>query len=160
MVGITGNIATGKSVVDGMLAAKGAEIMDADQVTRDLQQPGQIAFQAIVDRFSPDILTPEGQLDRGKLGQIVFSDLTALKDLELIIHPAVREEERRRLATARSGTVLAGDAIKLIESGMADACNSVWAVVASSDHQLERLQHQRGMSAELALQRINAQPPQ
>jgi dephospho-CoA kinase len=159
-IGITGNIASGKSVVDAMLAAKGAEVMDADQVTRDLQRPGQPVLKAIVERFGPDVLTMEGELDRAKMGQIVFSDPEALKDLELLVHPAVREEERRRLEAARSGSVLVIDAIKLIESGMADSCDSVWAVTALFEAQMDRLQRHRGMSAELADQRIRAQPSQ
>lgn len=159
-IGITGNIATGKSVVDAMLAAHGALVMDADQVTRDLQRPGQPVLKAIVERFGPDVLTPAGELDRARLAQIVFSDPKALQDLELLVHPAVRQEERRRLAAARPGSVLVLDAIKLIESGMAGSCDSVWAVTAPFDEQLDRLQRQRGMPAELAEQRIRAQPPQ
>jgi dephospho-CoA kinase len=159
-IGITGNIATGKSVVDAMLAAKGAQVMDADQVTRDLQRPGQPVLRAIVERFGPGVLTASGELDRAKLGQIVFSHPEALRDLELLVHPRVREEERRRLMAAEPGSVLVIDAIKLIESGMADACDSVWAVTAPFDQQLQRLQRQRGMPAELAEQRIRAQPPQ
>lgn len=159
-IGITGNIATGKSVVDAMLAAKGAEVMDADQVTRDLQQPGQPVLRAIVERFGSELLTPDGELDRPKLGQIVFSDANALQELEVLVHPAVREEERRRLAAAKPGSVLVIDAIKLIESGMADSCDSVWAVTAAKEQQLERLRSQRGMPSAIAEQRICAQPPQ
>lgn len=160
LIGMTGNIATGKSTVDAMLAAKGAEVLDADRVVHDLQRKGQPAWQRIVARFGQDVLTPQGELDRAKLGKIVFSDAAALQDLELIIHPAVRDEERRRILEAPSGTVLVVDAIKLFESGMAAACNTVWAVTAPAEAQLQRLQRQRGMAEDLARQRINAQLPQ
>jgi dephospho-CoA kinase len=160
LIGITGNIATGKSTVDAMLAAKGAQVLDADQVVRDLQRQGQPVWQSIIEHFGRDVLAPDGELDRAKLGQLVFGDADALSQLELLVHPAVRDEERRRILDAPSGTVLAVDAIKLYESGMADTCNTVWAVTAPEEQQLERLQRQRSMPAELALQRIRAQPPQ
>jgi dephospho-CoA kinase len=160
VIGVTGNIATGKSTVDAMLAAKGAHVLDADQVTRDLQRKGTPVWQRIVERFGRDILAPDGELDRAKLGQLVFGDPAALRDLELIVHPAVREEEKRRIREAAPGGVLAIDAIKLFESGMAGSCDSVWVVTAQPDQQLERLQRQRGLSADDAWQRIRAQPPQ
>ncbi|HLG69348.1 MAG TPA: dephospho-CoA kinase [Chloroflexota bacterium] len=160
LIGITGNIATGKSTIDAMLAAKGAEVLDADRVVHELERKGQPAWQRIVERFGEGILTAQGELDRAKLGQVVFSDPVALQDLELIVHPAVRDEERRRILEAAPGTVMVVDAIKLFESGMADACNSVWAVTAPADQQFARLQRQRGMATEVAWQRIRAQPPQ
>lgn len=160
LIGITGNIATGKSTVDAMLAAKGAQVLDADAVVRDLQRKGQPAWQAIVDHFGPDILTADGELDRAKLGQVVFSDPEALRDLERLIHPAVRDEERRRILEAAPGSVLVIDAIKLFESGMADACSTVWAVLAPEKQQVDRLQRQRAMPLDVARQRIAAQPPQ
>jgi dephospho-CoA kinase len=160
VIGITGNIAVGKSTVDGMLAAKGAQILDADRTVHELERKGQPAWQQIVDRFGPDVLSADGELDRPKLGQLVFGNPDALRDLELIIHPAVRQEVKRRILAAGRDSVLVLDAIKLIESGMVTACHSVWAIVASAEQQLERLRRQRGMSEELAWQRIRAQPPQ
>jgi len=160
LIGITGNIAVGKSTVDAMLAAKGAAILDADVVTRELQRRGHPVWQAIVDRFGQEVLASDGELDRARLGQIVFSDPAALRNLELIVHPAVRQKERRRVLDAPAGSVLVIDAVQLIESGMADSCNSVWAVVASAEQQLERLQRQRAMPSEIANQRITAQPEQ
>ena len=160
LIGITGNIATGKSTVDAMLAAKGAEVLDADAVVRELQRRGQPAWQAIVDHFGPDILATDGELDRARLGQIVFGSADELRKLELLIHPAVRDEERRRILEAAPGTVLVVDAIKLFESGMAEACSTVWVVTAPEDQQLYRLQRRRAMPAEVGRQRITAQPPQ
>jgi len=160
LIGITGNIATGKSTIDAMLAAKGAQILDADAVTRDLQRKGEPVWQRIVDRFGREVLAPDGELDRAKLGQLVFSDPAALRDLELIVHPAVRDEEKRWLAAAPPGSLLAVDAIKLFESGMAESCNSVWVVIALPEQQMERLKAQRAMAEDMAWQRIKGQPPQ
>ena len=158
LIGITGNIATGKSTVDAMLAAKGAQVLDADRVVHELQRQGQPAWRAIVDHFGRGILAADGELDRAKLGQLVFGNVDALRELELLVHPAVRGEERRRILEAIPGTVLVIDAIKLFESGMAGDCNSVWAVTAPAEQQLDRLQRQRSMPADVALQRIRAQP--
>jgi len=160
VIGITGNIATGKSTIDAMLAAKGAQVLDADAVTRDLQRKGDPVWQRIMDRFGRDVLAPDDELDRAKLGQLVFSDPAALRDLELIVHPAVRDAEKRWLAAAPPASLLAVDAIKLFESGMADSCNSVWVVTAQPEQQLERLKAQRAMADDLAWQRIMGQPPQ
>jgi dephospho-CoA kinase len=160
VIGVTGNIATGKSTVDAMLAAKGAQVLDADQVARDLQRKGTPVWRRIVERFGRDILAVDGELERAKLGQLVFTDPAALRDLELIVHPAVRDEEKRRIREAAPGSVLAIDAIKLFESGMAGSCDSVWVVTAQPEQQLERLRRQRGLSEEDAWQRIRAQPPQ
>lgn len=160
LIGITGNIATGKSTVDAMLGAKGAEVLDADQVVHELERKGEPTWQRIVERFGREILAPDGELDRARLGQLVFGDPVALRDLELIVHPAVRDEERRRILEVNPGTVLVVDAIKLFESGMADSCNSVWAVTAPPEQQLQRLQRQRAMATESAWQRIRAQPSQ
>lgn len=143
-----------------MLEAKGAEVLDADRVVHDLQRQGQPVWQAIVDRFGRKVLTAEGELDRPKLGELVFGDPQALKDLELIVHPAVRDEEKRRIREAAPGAVLAIDAIKLFESGMADACNTVWTITAPAEQQVERLKRQRAMAEDIAWQRIRAQPPQ
>ena len=157
VIGVTGNIAAGKSTVDAMLAAKGAEVIDADGTTRDLQRRGEPAWKAILDRFGTDILAPDGELDRPKLGEIVFGNPDALRKLELIIHPLVRQEVRRRILAAAAGSVLVIDAIKLLESGMSTACHSLWAVLAPVDQQLARLQTQRAMPEAVARQRIGAQ---
>src|SRR5579872_2409716 len=89
LIGITGNIAVGKSTVDALLAGKGALVLDADQVVRDLQRRGQPAWQAIVDHFGARVVAEDGELDRAALGQIVFGDAGQLRQLELLIHPAV-----------------------------------------------------------------------
>ena len=160
VIGITGNIAVGKSTVDGMIQARGAQVVDADRLVRELQRKGQPVWKAIVAHFGHGILTADEELDRARLGDLVFANPRALRDLELIVHPAVRGEIRRRLKEAEPGSVLALDAIKLFESGMAGACDTVWAVLAPSQVQLERLRSERGLSLEAARSRIEAQPPQ
>jgi dephospho-CoA kinase len=160
LIGLTGNIGVGKSTVDAMLAAKGAAVLDADRVVHDLQRNGEPVWRGIVDRFGAAILRQDGELDRAKLGQLVFADPSALADLEAIVHPAVHEEEFRRIREAPSGSVLVLDAVKLIESGMAANCHTLWVVTAPSEQQVARLKAQRGMTEEAAWQRIQAQPPQ
>jgi len=157
-IGVTGNIATGKSTVDAMLAAKGAIVVDADAVVRDLERAGQPVLRQIVDRFGPHTLDARGELDRAGLARMVFGSPEALRDLELIVHPAVRAEVKRRIIEAPPRSVLAIDAVKLIESGMADACDTIWAVTAGEDQQIKRLAEQRSMSGQDALQRLRAQP--
>ncbi|MFI5269523.1 MAG: dephospho-CoA kinase, partial [Chloroflexota bacterium] len=128
-----------------------------DQSTVD--QPDKV-IASVVEHFGRGVLAADGELDRAKLGQLVFNDPEALRQLELLVHPAVRDEERRRILDAPSGTVLVVDAIKLFESGMADSCDTVWAVTAPAEQQLERLRRQRAKPADVAWQRIRAQPPQ
>jgi dephospho-CoA kinase len=118
LVGLTGGIGSGKSTVSALLAARGAVVVDADAITRSLQQPGQPVFDAMVERFGPGIVGADGQLDRPAVAAIVFSDDAAKKDLEAIVHPAVGAEMLRRLQE-HSGTdsVVIYDVPLLVESG-------------------------------------------
>ncbi len=166
LIGLTGGIACGKSTVLAMLAALGARTIDADRLTHRLQRPGTPVYQQIVAAFGPDILLePGGPIDRRKLGALVFSDETKLRQLEQIVHPAVRAEIRSFLAqvAATAGDrrqVAVIDAIKLIESGLAAECDQVWVVICPEAQQVARLMETRGMSEAEARQRIAAQPPQ
>lgn len=178
LIGLTGNIACGKSTVLGHLANLGAEVIDADRVTHELQQPGQPVYRAIVESFGQQILVePGGRIDRARLGAIVFSDPQALRRLEQIVHPAVHQrmhqwlaevarraaERRQQLPTPEGGEALPVaviDAIKLLEAGWKPLCDAIWVVVCPPEQQLERLMRTRGMSEEQARQRIAAQPPQ
>ena len=168
LIGLTGNIGCGKSTVSQLLAARGAVICDADQVTRTVMQPGQPVYRAIVEAFGPAILLAlDGSIDRPALGRRVFADPAALRRLELIVHPATRQfienwlHEQERLTTERNTrTIAVVDAIKLIESGYPAFCDAVWVVVCDEREQLRRLVESRGMSIEDARQRIAAQPPQ
>ncbi len=168
LIGLTGNIGCGKSTVGKLLAARGAAVYDADQVTRSVMQPGEPAYSAIVARFGGVILTgPGGPIDRPALGRIVFSDPLALQQLESIVHPATRQaieawltvQSQAAEAANRRGIVVV-DAIKLIENGYPAICDAVWVVVCDEREQLRRLVESRGMSDEDARQRIAAQPPQ
>jgi dephospho-CoA kinase len=172
LIGLTGGIACGKSTVVAMLAALGARVIDADRVTHKVQQPGTPVFQQIVTAFGKGVVAANGTLDRRKLGAIVFGDPARLRQLEQIVHPAVRANiwafiaeagkaggyATRLGAVARPVVVI--DAIKLIESGWVAECDQVWVVTCPEAVQVERLMTTRGLSEAEARQRIAAQPPQ
>ena len=119
-IGLTGNIACGKSTVGRLLVARGAEYIDADRLVHALMKPGTPENAQIVERFGPEVRAADGRIDRPRLGSIVFADPAALKDLEAILHPGVRAEIRRRLA-ASTAPVIVVDAIKLFEGGLAQS---------------------------------------
>ena len=176
LIGLTGGIACGKSTVLTILAELGAHTIDADQVTHRLQQPGTPVYQQIVDAFGPDILvSPDGPLDRRKLGAIVFNDPVALQRLEQIVHPAVhativawldqsadqapqRCSDTPTPAPPRHIAVI--DAVKLLEAGWKKDVDAIWVVTCAAEQQVKRLIRTRGMSEAEARQRIAAQPPQ
>jgi dephospho-CoA kinase len=157
-LGLTGNIASGKSTVSGMLREMGATVIDSDLVYRELVGPGQPLLASLAKRFGPDIIAPDGSLDRPALGTIVFSDPAALADLDRLTHPAVIAEVDRRVAAVPTGVVVL-DAVKLIESGHADRCDAVWVVTTSPDEQVTRLMRRNTLSAGEARRRVAAQPP-
>ena len=159
IIGLTGNIATGKSTVMNMLAELGAEIIDADVLGHEVQQPGGPAYLKIIDAFGSDIVTSEGTIDRRKLGEIVFNHPDRLVKLEQIVHPFVAERIVERLRQA-SKPVVVIEAIKLVEAGLSALCSEVWVVTGPKELQLARLRASRGMTRSAALLRINAQPPQ
>src|SRR4051794_8947379 len=138
IIGLTGNIACGKSAVAGLLVELGAELIDADKVAHELLEPGTPEHAQIVERFGQDILQPAGTLDRRKLGSIVFADPAALKDLERILHPGVRPRIRARFAAAQRPVVVV-EAIKLLEVGLYLETDAVWVVTASRETQIARL---------------------
>jgi dephospho-CoA kinase len=158
LLGITGNIASGKSTVVGMLKAHGAQHIDADIVYRELVGPGQPLLARLVERFGPGVMAPNGGLDRTALGSIVFSDPAALADLDALTHPAVIAEIDRRADAIREGVILI-DAVKLIESGHADHCDVVWLVTAPVEAQVTRLMNRNTLSRAEAMRRVAAQPP-
>ena len=165
IIGLTGNIACGKSTVVQTLADAGVHTIDADAVTRHLQQPGQPVYDAIVAAFGTGILLPDGTLDRKALGAIVFADPVKLTCLEHLIHPVVRQHILDWLAALPSGspavpTIAVIDAIKLIESGWPAHCDAVWVVTAPRASQISRLMQTRGLSEADAILRIDAQAPQ
>ncbi|MBC7232732.1 MAG: dephospho-CoA kinase [Chloroflexi bacterium] len=171
IIGLTGNIATGKSVVAAMLAELGARVIDADALAHEVMKAGTPTWQRVVDEFGTDILEPDGQISRARLGARVFADPKALQRLESIVHPAViAESERLLLQWQRESSALALEeagnkvvvleAIKLIESGMHHQCDELWVVTCPYEQQVQRLMENRGLSRTEAELRIRAQPPQ
>jgi dephospho-CoA kinase len=159
LIGLTGNIGAGKSTVARMLAEMGAEAIDADKVAHEVMRAGAPAHAAVVAAFGSEILNAEGEIDRKRLGAMVFADPAALARLEAIVHPAAIEAIGRRIA-ATSASVIVIEAIKLIESGMADAYDSVWVTTSRPEQQIQRVVRERGLSQVEAEQRARAQPPQ
>ena len=157
VIGLTGNIATGKSTVARMLQHLGAEILDADHLAHELLRPETETHAQVVRAFGSYVLTAGGEIDRSRLGRIVFGNPSALALLESLTHPAVIAETLRRIEQSESA-VLCVEAIKLLEAGMAATCDAVWVVTSTRARQIERLMAQRGMSRDLAEQRIDVQP--
>lgn len=159
LIGLTGNIATGKTTVCRFLRELGAHIIDADALVHRLLAAGQPVYRQVVAEFGIGILHPDGQIDRARLGRIVFADAAALRRLEAIVHPAVDTLVQQEVAAATAHVVVV-DAVKLIESGLSRRCDAVWVVTAPDEQQMLRLTAKRGMPPDDALQRIRAQSPQ
>jgi dephospho-CoA kinase len=143
-IGLTGNIACGKSTVARMLAEMGAYVIDADAIAHEVIRKGTPAYEAILRRFGPGILRADGEIDRRRLGEIVFRDPAALRDLEAIVHPAVLAEIQQRVLACPDAPAIVIEAIKLIESGFARACDSLWVVTCPEPEQVRRLMEDRG----------------
>jgi len=158
-IGLTGNIACGKSTVGQVLAARGAEYVDADSLVHRLMVAGTPETERIVARFGPAVRAADGSIDRAALGAVVWRDPAALEDLETIVHPGVRVEIRRRLAES-SAAALVVDAIKLVESGLHHELDALWVVTCIPEQQFRRLMEARGLSEQQARERIAMQPPQ
>jgi len=157
IVGLTGGIGSGKSTVSALLAAKGAVIVDADAITKELQQPGQPTLAVIVERFGPGVLTTGGALDRAGLAAIVFSDAGALTDLNAIVHPAVGKEIARRVEAERpTDHVVVLDVPLMVESGRY-ASAGLLVVDVPVEIAVDRLVRLRGMDEADARARIRRQ---
>jgi dephospho-CoA kinase len=159
LIGLTGNIACGKSEVGKMLAALGARFIDADHVAHRVMRPGTPVHSDLVCAFGPEVLQRDGSVDRTKLGALVFSDPEAMITLEKKIHPATIAAVEHQIAQATESVVVV-EAIKLIESGMHTRYDALWVVTAPRQTQIDRLVTLRGLSIEEATLRIDAQPPQ
>ena len=162
LVGLTGGIATGKSTVSTMFSHLGAKIMDADLLAREVVMPGQAALAEIVREFGPEVLAPDGSLDRKRVGAIVFGDAQKRKRLEAITHPAIRVRQQRILSVyeeeAFEGIVI-WDAALLIESSGAKGMDKVVVVITDPETELTRLMARDGFSLEDARRRIASQMP-
>jgi dephospho-CoA kinase len=157
VIGLTGGIGSGKSTVSAMLAERGAVVIDADAITRELQQPGTHVLAAMVERFGPGILGAEGQLDRQAVADLVFNDADALADLGAIVHPAVGAEIAARLQVeADTDHIVVLDVPLLVESGRGDMAALV-VVDVDPDVAVQRVVAQRGMREDDARARMARQ---
>lgn len=157
LIGLTGGMGSGKSSVSSRLAARGAVVIDADAITRELQQPGQPVFEAMVERFGPSIVTLEGELDRQAVADIVFSDAAALADLNAIVHPSVGAEIARRLEdVATTDQVVVLDVPLLVESGRSDMAGLL-VVDVDPELAVQRLVAHRGVREDDARARMARQ---
>jgi dephospho-CoA kinase len=158
VIGVTGNIACGKSSASRLLGEFGATVIDADRVYHELIQRGMPLQYALKDRFGENVVAADGQIDRKALGAIVFSDPAALADLDQLTHPAVVAETISRIENTSTQVVVV-DAVKLYESGIAERCDEVWLVLCNPEIQLTRLMSRNGIDRADAERRIAAQPP-
>ena len=157
LIGLTGGIGSGKSTVSSALAARGAAVIDADAITRELQEPGQPVFDAMVERFGTGIVAADGALDRQAVADIVFNDPDALKDLNDIVHPTVGATIAERLgALAGTDRIVILDVPLLVESGR-DDLGALIVVDTDPDVAVTRLVEQRGFSEADARARISRQ---
>lgn len=163
IIGLTGNIATGKSTVCQILEQLGARVIDADNVAHTILKRGSLAWRGVVDAFGYDILQYDGNVDRRKLGAVVFNDAGKLRTLERITHPAVGTElallVRDELNAPDAGDeVLVVEAVKLYEAGLHEYMDALWVVTAPVAEQKRRLMQERGMSETEADARLRSQP--
>jgi len=159
VIGLTGGIASGKSTVSAKLKELGAAVIDADLLARDVVRKGEIAYNKIVQCFGADILLPGGDIDRKKLGDIVFSDKEKLELLNSITHPEIikRMKERIQELKAEGARVIVVDAAILIEMGLHKYVDSVWVLSVDRETQLKRLAERDKYDYREAENRINSQ---
>ncbi len=160
ILGVTGNIASGKSLVAGALAKKGAALVDADQLAREVVAPGSPVLQQLVTRFGKEILLPGGALDRDRLGEIIFADASAREALNRIIHPAIAElavARLRRLKQDPRVPLVVYEAPLLFEAGAEGRVDRVLVVQIDPQIQLQRLMARDQLDEAAARQRIAAQ---
>ena len=159
IIGLTGNIATGKSVVRRMLEHLGAYTIDADALTHRAYAKGAPGYQQVIDKFGKWLVNRDGEIDRKKLGNLVFSDNEAMRQLEEVVHPLVRQAVDVLIKRAGQSVVVI-EAIKLLEGELRNTCDTVWVTNAPEVIQVERLMRKRGFSMDQARERIHMQSPQ
>jgi dephospho-CoA kinase len=161
-IGLTGGIACGKSTVASMLVDLGALLIDADKLAREVVMPGRPALKQIAERFGQSVILPDGSLHRKALGEIVFNESSARKDLEAITHPRIREamwEQMRQAEAAEPEKLVVVDVPLLYESGLQEYFQKVMVVYVPEAVQLKRLMQRDAISLEAAQLRLKAQMP-
>jgi dephospho-CoA kinase len=165
VIGLTGGLASGKSTVAAMLRDLGAVVVDADAIVRELQEPGTPVYRAIVEAFGPDVVRPDGSLDRSALASRVFTDPAARQRLNAIMHPRVRERIRQEVADLQgripAGAIIVLDIPLLLDTAPRDAFPSEGVIVVAIDEatQIARFRARTGFSEEEARGRLRAQRP-
>lgn len=159
VIGLTGNIACGKTAVGQILLELGAErYIDADAVVHALYERGQPIAINVANTFGAEVIAPDGSVDRKALGAIVFHDTAAMRRLEAIVHPAVGAAIAGELAAVSPSGIAIIDAVKLLEGGSGAFCQSKWLVICADEQELARLMARNGFSEDEARARIQAQP--
>lgn len=160
VIGLTGGIASGKSTASAYLRELGAVIVDADAISRASTRRGGAAFEAVCAAFG-DILGADGEIDRRKLGGIVFADEDARRKLNSIVHPAVMAESRAQIENARASGVKVCilDVPLLFETGMEKLCDETWLIYVPREEQIRRMAERDGLDAAAAAARIDSQMP-
>ncbi|MBV6699516.1 dephospho-CoA kinase [Kitasatospora aureofaciens] len=156
-IGLTGGIGAGKSEVSRLFAAHGAVIVDSDVISREVVAPGTAGLAAVAAEFGPQVLRPDGSLDRPALGAIVFADPDRLRALNAIVHPLVRARSAELEASAAPDAVVVHDVPLLAENGLAPLYDLVVVVDATDEVRVDRLVELRGMTEEEARARMAAQ---
>lgn len=159
-IGLTGGIASGKSTVSRLLVERGALLVDADRIAREIVLPGSSVLDQIADRFGADMLLPDGSLERKRLANVVFSDAAERKALEEITHPAIRHEmmtQMRRLEEEHPQSLVVVDVPLLYESGLTDRFEEIVVVYIPKAIQLERLIRRDGLTEAEAFERLLSQ---
>lgn len=161
ILGLTGGIATGKSLVSDYFKSKGYPVIDADQVSRQVVEAGSLGLSQVADHFGSHILFENGELDRKKLGQLIFSDSEKRKELNAIMHPLIRSEVLKQLNQLKKEgyDLIVLDLPLLFESSYEDQVDQVMVIHINKDLQLKRLMKRNDLSQREALQRIHSQMP-
>ena len=159
VIGLTGNIATGKSVVRRMLEHLGAYTIDADALTHRAYAKGAPGYQQVIDNFGKWLINKDGEIDRSKLGNLVFNNPEAMAQLENIAHPLVRQATEMLIKRSVQPVIVI-EAIKLLEGDLRNVCDSIWVTNAPEEVQVERLMRKRGMNHAQATERIHMQSAQ
>ncbi|HZR85040.1 MAG TPA: dephospho-CoA kinase [Candidatus Binatia bacterium] len=150
VIGLVGGIGSGKSTVAGLLAGLGGAVIDADAIGHGVYRAGTPGFEAVVAAFGPEIVGADGEIDRRRLGAIVFGDEARLRELNGIAHPLIRAEIARRIAALRAegrSPAVVVEAAILLEAGWRDLVDEVWVVSTGKERVIARIEEQRGLSA-------------